>query len=51
MTDARFAVSEDRAPRELTRLRDAIDHIAGRSRRVPQRIPLGFDRWPEDVPD
>ncbi len=27
MTDARFAVSEDRAPRELTRLRDAIDHI------------------------
>lgn len=27
MTDARFAVPEGGAPRELTRLRDAIDHI------------------------
>ena len=27
MTDSRFAVSEEKAPRELARLRDAIDHI------------------------
>lgn len=27
MTDMRFAVSEERAPRELARLREAIDHI------------------------
>ncbi len=27
MNDARFAVSEERAPRELARLREAIDHI------------------------
>ena len=27
MSDTRFAVSEERAPRELARLRDAIDHI------------------------
>ena len=27
MNDARFAVSEERAPRELVRLREAIDHI------------------------
>ena len=27
MNDARFAVSEEKAPRELTRLREAIDHI------------------------
>ena len=27
MTDIRFAVSEERAPRELARLREAIDHI------------------------
>lgn len=27
MNDARFAVSEDRAPQELRRLRDAIDHV------------------------
>ena len=27
MTDARYAIPEERAPRELARLRDAIDHI------------------------
>ena len=27
MNDARFAVSEELAPRELRRLRDAIDHV------------------------
>lgn len=27
MTDSRFAISEDRAPAELTRLREAIDHV------------------------
>lgn len=27
MSDSRFAVSEEKAPRELARLRDAIDHI------------------------
>lgn len=27
MVDSRFAVSEERAPRELSRLRDAIDHV------------------------
>ena len=27
MSDARFAVSEEKAPRELTRLREAIDRI------------------------
>ena len=27
MNDMRFAVSEERAPRELARLREAIDHI------------------------
>jgi chorismate mutase len=27
MNDARFAVSEEKAPRELTRLREAIDRI------------------------
>ena len=27
MTDSRFAVSEEKAPRELARLREAIDHI------------------------
>ncbi len=27
MSDSRFAISEDRAPRELNRLREAIDHV------------------------
>jgi chorismate mutase len=27
MSDSRFAVSEEKAPRELARLREAIDHI------------------------
>lgn len=27
MVDSRFAVSEERAPRELSRLREAIDHV------------------------
>ena len=27
MTDARFSIPEERAPRELARLREAIDHI------------------------
>ena len=27
MSDSRFAVSEDRAPRELSRLREAIDRV------------------------
>jgi chorismate mutase len=27
MNDARFAVSQDHAPRELKRLREAIDHV------------------------
>ena len=27
MTDVRFVVPEDRAPRELARLREAIDHV------------------------
>jgi chorismate mutase len=27
MNDSRFAISEERAPRELTRLREAIDHV------------------------
>lgn len=27
MTDARFSIPEERAPRELTRLREAIDHV------------------------
>ena len=27
MTDRRFAVPEERAPRELARLREAIDHV------------------------
>lgn len=27
MTDSRFAISEERAPDELARLREAIDHV------------------------
>lgn len=27
MNDRRFAIPEERAPRELTRLREAIDHV------------------------
>jgi chorismate mutase len=27
MADSRFAIPEERAPRELTRLREAIDHV------------------------
>ena len=27
MNDSRFAVSEEKAPRELARLREAIDHV------------------------
>jgi chorismate mutase len=27
MSDSRFAISEERAPRELSRLRDAIDRV------------------------